>query len=49
VSPAVVVTQVAPDFQAILLLHNPLFNQLKKIFPEKFLARISRPKKEFGI
>src|SRR5216683_7447044 len=40
VSPAVVVTQVAPDFQAILLLRSPLCNQLKKIFLKNFLARI---------
>jgi len=39
------VTQVAPDFQAILLLSNPLCNQLKKIFPRKFLAQIFRGKK----
>jgi hypothetical protein len=49
VSPAGVVTQVAPDFQAILLLRNALCNQLKKIFPKKFLARFFCDEIESGI
>jgi hypothetical protein len=49
VSPAGVVTQVAPDFQAILLLRTALRIQLKNIFPKKILARIFGGKIEFVI
>jgi hypothetical protein len=49
VSHSAFATPVAPDFQAILLILNPFFNSLKKIWQKKFLARIFFSKKEFQI